>query len=271
MKRIAIVLLTLALVAGGFGVYAYMEGRTPTPWPQKEVVGNEKNEVLNVKPFKWNGVAVNCQFTGINFMEEVYTSTDIVVSQEKLSEDFGEMDLTNYDMCADVSLATTGQIYSMKDFATDLAIAVKLDGDDRIFVYVNIEYKPETLGQMMDTFKLHDMISFDKPLYYYKDEEEKEYQIQFENVDEAKIVETILEKENVQFVQLPEDSVTLIEMNANLSWAQEDDFKVVLTENGYVSFTMFGNEWSYEIGQEEMKNFTTYLVEECDGYELVFK
>ncbi len=271
MKRIAIVICVLILVASGVGVYAYMESRTPTPWPQKIVTGNEKNEVLNVKPFKWNGVAVNCQFTGINFGEEMYTSTDVVITESDTVESFGVQDLTNYDMCADVSLETTGEIYSIENFDKDLAIAVKLAEDERIFIYVNIEYKPETVKELASAFMVSEQLSFEKPIHYYVGEEEKVHQIQFENVDGQKIYDAIFSNENAQFVQLPEDSVTLTEIYANLSWAQEDDLKVVLTDNGYVSFTMFGNEWSYEIGQEEMDNFTTYLVEECDGVELVFK
>ena len=78
------------------------------------------------------------------------------ISDEKIDEFLGDINLNGINEFNFEEVSASGKIYKIANIAVDCALAVKYDTDGEYHLFRNINYRPETLGQMISDMNLKD-------------------------------------------------------------------------------------------------------------------
>ncbi len=122
---------------------------------QTEDIGNE-NAIIP----KWNERTLPTQFMEFELNGIGYNTKDHIIEGSYIGGFLGTVTMEEQDIYEDKIHSINAEVFSICDISTECAVAVKFNGYDNYYVYINREYSPATLGELVDSLKLNDTISF---------------------------------------------------------------------------------------------------------------
>lgn len=188
-----------------------------------------------------------------------------------IGEELGEGIAIGYDDYAPIEEERIEEcsvkIYEIKKICSDLAFAVKFDGNENFYAYLNIQYKFSTIGDFLakSNFLEYGNIG-ERVIYHYWDSTNKYRYVFFENIDKQAIIDTFLKDENVELIK--ENKVkgdVYYSISIGMKILGLDNLSFAIGNNGYVRINLFGSSNCFYIGNEVASNFFNYLEENYEG------
>lgn len=109
---------------------------------------------------RWDERTLPTQFMEFDLNGIYYNTKDHIIEDSYIGGFLGAVTMQGQDVYEDKIHSINAEVFGINDFSSECAVAVKFDGYDNYYVYINREYSPATLGELVDALKLNDTISF---------------------------------------------------------------------------------------------------------------
>lgn len=251
-------------------------------WIIKEVeVQKEISESIARVP-KWDEMSISQQFMQVQYNDNKYISKITQISSDNIQEYIGDSILTGYDAYTKTTYEQKGELYSIKNLSDKCAIAVKFEGDTDYYVYLNLDYRPTTLGEFMNDLNLKEITSFGTIYYNYWEENSEgttDYKhVEFYDVDNKIIWDMLFSDINMENIYNDADSgkytserwCTDISISVNIPLLGYKNISVSLTDKGYLLTNILDTGKGFYIGEDKVQEFLNYIKENYDGYQIVY-
>lgn len=240
-----------------------------------DTVGESNNDYYIVK--HWDEREIYEKYTSVKFNNINYNISSsaalgtLPVEATYIGEELGEAIARGYD---DYALTEEERfkecpvkIYEIKKICSDLAFAVKFDGNENFYPYLNIECKFSTIGDFLAKSNFLEYGNIGESVYYpYRDSTNKYRGVFFENIDKQAIIDTFLKDENVELTkEIKVRGDVYYSISIGMKILGLDNLSFAIGKNGYVQTNLFGSAYCFYIGNEVANNFFNYLEENYEG------
>ena len=136
-------------------------GREPTnsnTVPTEQHTEGDGSEAVIIP--RWNERTLPTQFMEFDLNGIGYNTKDHIIEGNYIGGFLGAVTMGGQDVYEDKIHNINAEVFCVKDISSECAVAVKFNGYDNYYVYINREYSPATLGELVDALKLNDTISF---------------------------------------------------------------------------------------------------------------
>ena len=250
-------------------------------WKTKEIYVNSLTEKITdatdiaVIP-RWEELTIYQQFSNVRYNESNYDCWQGKVPTEMIGENLGIATLSGYDEYSKNTYTKNGTIYTIKNISKECAIAIQLDGTNEYYSYVNSYYRPETLGEFIEDLNLKEIISFGSIWYddVYTDEEGNTHydNIEFPEVDDETIWKMLFSNTSVENVH--NDSSwygdTVMSVSVDIPILGYKNISCSVTENGYLETNILDTGKTFYIGKDKVQEFVNYILDNYEGYKIVY-
>lgn len=249
-------------------------------WIIKEVQIDESSSSENIAIVpKWDEMSICQQFYEVVYNSNSYSSRITKISNDNILEKIGDATLTGYDTYSETTYSKKAELYSIKDIADKCAIAVKFEGDNDYYVYVNSYYRPTTLGEFMRDLNLEEITFFGTIYYNYWDEDSQEnINVEFYGVDNKIIWQKLFNNKNLENIYSDNDTAKYtserfsqsISISVDIPLLGYKNISVSLTDKGYLLTNILDTGKGFYIGEDKVQEFLNYIKENYDGYKIVY-
>ena len=249
-------------------------------WIIKEVKVDENSidESVATVP-KWDEMSISQQFYEVVYNSNSYSSRITKISSDNILEKVGDATLTGYDTYSETTYSKKAELYSIKDIADKCAIAIKFEGDNDYYVYVNSYYRPTTLEKFMRDLNLEEITSFGTIYYNYWNEDSQEnINVEFYGVDNKIIWQKLFNNKNLENIYSDNDIGKYtserfsksISISVDIPLLGYKNISVSLTDKGYLLTNILDTGKGFYIGEDKVQEFLNYIKENYDGYKIVY-
>ena len=259
------------MITGGF-LY-----KAQHPYPVKEEAApNPPSEIVEIP--HWDDLKIYEQYSEIVFNGLSYNARCGVVEKDRLGGELMSVVANGFDVYADqagedADRHTNATIYEIAGISSDCAVAVQYEGTDVYYAAVNSAYRPETLKQFVEDLDLRNTLVFGNAYYEQKKLFGEYATIRFENLDGTKIWEMLLsgalaenEYSDLDFEQPAE----VLSISVNIPLLGYENISISILEDGYIVTNILDTGKMFRIGEENTQAIIDYILNECDGYEIVY-
>lgn len=228
---------------------------------------------------KWEKMSISQQFFEVEYNNSRYSSKITKISSDNILNNIGSSILKGYDEYNKITHNKNAQIYSIKNLSDKCAIALKFEGDNEYYVYVNAYYKPATLGEFMNDLRLKEITSFGTIEYNYWDEDlQQNINIEFYNVDNEIIWQKLFNDISLENIYSDNDIekytserfTQSISISVDIPILGYKNISVSLTDKGYLLTNILDTGKGFYIGENKVKEFLNYIKENYNGYQIVY-
>lgn len=228
---------------------------------------------------KWEERTVNERYGTLLFNEYQYSSKTSAsegdeIPDGKLADFIGEYDLRGVNMELegdDKIVYTTGRVFAIDGIKSDCAVAVKFEGYGGNFVYINSAYIAETLGEFIDAMSLDENMLFGPVDYYYEPDVSVLSAIEYDGVDGKVIRELLHDSRDAKADDINKDTLAAsIRISVDIPLLGHRNHSIWLNDEGYLTTNILNSGKIFFIGEERAKQFKEYVINNYQGYELVY-
>ena len=200
---------------------------------------------------KWNERTLPTQFMEFDLNGICYNTKDHIIEGSYIGGFLGVVTMEGQDIYEDKIHSINAEVFSINDISSECAVAVKFNGYDNYYVYINREYSPAMLGELVDALKLNDTISFgaltpdDRTLVT--------------DYDRAVLTGLLNEYRDCATLFDYTGHRKLFSVSANIDMLGISNKSFAVTEDGYITTNIM--EWGYAfyIGEEKAKEIADRL------------
>lgn len=218
----------------------------------------------------------NRQYPYVDWDGGTYFSSGTSIGEEKLGQHL--CDLTAYgfenEACTNgVRYQNSAGIYHIDQISERFAVAVRMEGDEKYYVYTREDYTPETLGDFIEDLNLAEYLEVDT---YFEcgDELEKAYTGEIKEVfwntflSQREIKSRTIPHHNSK-VWNPDLGFTVFETHVSYTLTGWENKLFYMTKYGGIGTGLLGSECVFELGEEVAEEFLDYVVQNCERTEIV--
>lgn len=221
----------------------------------------------------WDEMPVSQQFSYVEYGENEYSSRMTKLDASYVGAAMDTVVMTGRDQITNEMHTINATLYTVKDFSQECVIAVQFEGREDYYVYVNSYYRPETLGDFIEDLNLRDTVSFGSVWYSFWDAGEYTT-VEFVDLADSVVWEMLLSETDVKNVYQDgwsgEHSVAM-SISVDIPLLGYQNISLAVTEDGYLTTNILDTGKAFFIGEDKVQAFMDYVIENCEGYELVYK
>lgn len=263
------------------GVYVLQDRLLENRWPVVtiHVPAPEVDTMETALIPRWEEMEIYQQYCITEWEGREYSSNGIEIPVERIGGFLGDSVAKGWDMYAE-SKGESGErfvgaeIYAVTEISEECAVAVQYEGEDGYYVFANSSYRPKTLKEFIEALNLQDEIIFGTADYEYRKASGEYATVLFEDVDSDKIWEMLLAAEDAENVYdesaLSEIPEKVIDIGVDIPILGYRNISLAVHENGYIVTNILDTGKMFCIGTENTEAFIRYVLEECDGYEVLY-
>lgn len=209
----------------------------------------------------WEDLVIPLRYGEATLGEITYSTQNTEIPAENVLDFLGNTEMQGYDIYTDTTYKVNAEIYSIRSISTACAVAVKIDGGEEYYIYVNIWYEPENLGEFISDLDLKNTVIFGKAyinIYEYTDLSSTHKQIVYSDFDDSVIwdmLEDVLTAKNIEYNH-PYDR---IDVETNLPLLGYKNISFCITPDGYIITNILNTQKCFFIGTEKFNEFDEYL------------
>lgn len=261
--------LCIALLAG-VGVWNHQVQRKRHPWPIRQVEIDSGSEIAVIP--HWEDMTLGQRFREVQYQGLHYSGqTTTIADQNMIGDRLTSATLTGKDIYTDTVYRISADIYAIREISDACALALRFDGSDDYYVFVNSCYRPDTLGQMIDDLNLREHLSFGSA-YYEKTDGKTPVTVEFEHPDESQIWALLLSHTEAKICDADafRSWKNVMTVSTNVSILGYQNISIGVTADGYLTTNILDTGKCFFIGEEAVQQFVNYVLENCEGYEIQY-
>lgn len=283
-RSIVSVLCASLIVPIGIGAQYTLESRNTDPIYQKilkfpteyhsvEEIFDVETDIAIIDP--WDSLSITEQYSELDFNLNSYFGRKTKVPNDLLLDKIGEYTAYGFDEIERKNYAKDVEVYSVKNISSDCVVAVKFDGVEEYYIYVNSHYIPATLGDFINDVNLKELISFGNVSYEYGkfiDDTYIDERVEFTNVSDKVIWQKLLSDTTLKNVHSDATwyEKRVISISVDIELLGYKNISLWITEDGYMHTNILDTGKTFYIGKEKLDEFTNYLIDNCDGKRHIF-
>lgn len=240
-------------------------------WPTKEITGTPGTaEEIPSMP-KWDELSVSEKYIFMNFNGKLYDSRIAKLQPGQIGDSLGKTEIYGIDFYTEEKHYINGDVYTLDGISENCALAVKIEGEEDFFAYVNSYYKPDTLGQFIYDLNLRENMDFGS-VWYYVEKSGKYTTIEFVDVPSSAVWDMLLSDLSIENVKDYDSHMFInkISISVNIPVLGYKNISLGVTEDGYLTTNILATGKAFFIGENKAKDFEKYITENCQGYEIVY-
>ncbi len=236
-------------------------------------VNNDNVELGSGVVPTWEYRSITGKYNSLEFLGNEYFSFSTQIGSDKIGENLGTAILSGYDDRNQIEHNINSTIYKIKDIPKKYIVAVQFENDNNYYEYINFYYQPETLGELIEDLNMKETIVFGSVLYEYSyiDSQNNYHKedIEFSDVNDEIIWQMLFDDLNVKTENNNlEPHKCIMTISAKLSDYRNMSFD--LAEDGYITTKLFVSDKTFYIGEDKVKKFLNYVLENYQGYKTVY-
>lgn len=246
-------------------------------WETKYIKAEKNTQTVTpliVENKKWSQKEIYKRFDTVKSNNNTYISNGIIIEKQNLGNFIEKEKIIAYDD-ENVEQIIFSDIYELNGISSQCAIAVNFENDMNYYLYINLNYTPNILKELVEDLNLNEVISISSISYNYSyfDEGGKEQyeNIKFENINKSDIFNILfydLDLENLnEESNLHQDYIMTINCKILLL---NSDININITNDGYLLTNILGTEKIFYLGKEKIEEFVNYIVKNYTGYKIVY-
>lgn len=249
-------------------------------WPTKEIVVATKTtteattEAIAIIP-RWEEQPINCQFGEVEYHSARYTTRAASIAAEHIGSMLGTAVLSGYDIYEDASYTANASLYTIKTISEECAIALQFDGHEEYYVYANMFYRPDTLGEFIDALSLRDHLSTGSVSYHYWKDPVNHTgytTVEFTGLQTDVVWDMLLSDPTLKNENYDTDwHISAMSISVSVPLLGYENISIGLTEEGYLTTNILDSRKVFFIGPEKVALFMDYVKETCTGHEIVYR
>ncbi len=264
----------LCLILSGALLY-----RAEHRYPLREVTDISDSSVSEMAEVpRWGDMEIYEQYSEITVDGLTYQAGWGEVPSERLGTQLATVSARGWDEYADLAGQDANRycdaaVYEMIGISSRCAVAVKYEGSDICYCAVNSFYRPGTLGQFIEDLDLQHTLTVNWASYEYHKPLSGPASILFENLDADRFWDLLLsgvsaenEYDDLDF-DLPD---TILDVCVSVPMLGYENISVSIREEGYIITNILSTGKMFYVGEENTQAFVDYVLNECDGYEIVY-
>lgn len=234
--------------------------------PSPEIVTTPAIEIVTeaemmISP-KWDDRITSDKFPEVMLGEIPYASQRTEIAAENIGSFLSDAVMSGYDIYEDKTYTINAKIYSLKNISTDCAVAVKIGDEDKYYVYINVWYTPETLGDLIDDIDMKNTVSFGKAYKDYTDYDKKEFvSVVFADFDDSIVWNMILSDTGIKNIEYDRFKEMLISVSVDIPLLGYKNISLGVTKDGYIVTNIMSTQKCFFIGTEKAEAFEAYISE----------
>ena len=227
---------------------------------------------------RWEDREVYQQYGEITLNDITYHANWGEIPAEQLGAQIGDVIATGWDEYAEIKgkdamRYCSAAIYEIRHISTECAVAVQYEGASICYAAVNSSYRPETLGQLIEDLDLQNHLIVNGASYEYHKPISGFASIYFEHLDTAKVWDLLLSNPAAvnEYDDLDlERPKAILNIGISVPLLGYQNISLSIREGGYIITNLLSTGKMFYVGEENTKAFLDYVLEECDGYEIVY-
>ncbi len=219
---------------------------------------------------QWDNRSTSDKYPELILGEKPYTSQRTEISADNIGSFITDADMSGYDIYEDKTYTINAKVFSVKNISTDCAIAVKIGDEDKYYVYVNVWYTPETLGDFIDAIDMKNAVSFGKAYKNYTDYDKNEHvNVVFADFDDSIVWNMLLDDTVVKNIEYDRFDEMLISVSVDIPLLGYKNISLGVSKDGYIVTNIMSTQKCFFIGKEKAENFASYISENVPFKETV--
>ena len=217
---------------------------------------------MMAEPF-WSDKTTPMQFPDISDGNILFSSQVTEISPEKVGKALFSGNMTGYDIYEDKTYITEGTAYEINNINRKCAVAVKIGNEDKYYVYINAEYTPETLRDMIDDLNLGETLTFGNAYSdRYENEPYRTYISRtYEDFSDSIVWDMLLDDTDIKNVSYDRYSEKIIHLSVNIPLLGYKNIHMGVTKDGYIITNILNTQKCFFIGSEKAEAFGKYIEE----------
>lgn len=263
--------ICLAAVLSAAVVYKidhkYPVERVPVPVRS----GSGEETEIAVIP-RWEEMTTPQRYSYAQFQGRDYTyyGSPIELPEEALDEYLGTAQAEGWDEYTQTRYEVEMEVYTFAGYTAEYAIAVHLPGEEGYWAYIDYDYAPATLGQLIDELNLEENLIMNHISYDYRSPIlDRMVYVRFTGLEEQRVWELLLSRRETE--NALEDLWLISEMTVGIDVKYlHQNIALSVSEDGWLWTNILSNIHAFYIGEEAVEAFMDYVFTECEGHEIVY-
>ena len=206
----------------------------------------------------WRDMSTSQKFSEFSMGNMRYSSQNTLIEETNIDKAVGSALFSGYDIYEDKTYKTDGSVYTIKNISDKCALAVRFSGEEAYYVYINSEYSPETLGQLIEDIDMNNTVSFGKA--YQDVTDEKTYtNIIYADFDDCVIWEMLLSDTDIKNIQFDRFHEIIASVSVDIPLLGYKNISLGVTKDGYLITNILNTQKCFFIGKEKAEAFSDYL------------
>lgn len=270
----------LVCLASSIILVKQYRGKEEPSWPAKTILINKndvKDEIYRIP--HWEDMEIYEQYSNIEVSGKQYNARGGIVESDRLGNELGTQTAQGYDEYAHLAGEEAERFHSVlareiKGISPDCAIAIRYSWQETFYAAINPDYRPETLHTLVTDLNLENTLQFNFIDYDYVKKSGEYCTVRFENLDDSKIWEFLKSCEQAESEpndQASNNSSELLSISISIPLLGYENISICLYEDGYLATNILDTGKIFYVGNENVLTFFNYVLDECEGYELIYQ
>ena len=270
--KIGLIAASLMLVLGSMSTVLYYRALYPYP-VEKLPIAETSSTTETAAVLRWDEMTDAQRYSEVEAIGNTYSSNQHQMSVEQIDMLLEEAVLTGFDEYTEQTHTVTAEVYSVDGFSMECVTAVRFDGSEEYYIYLNHLYKPDTLGQFVEDLNLKETLITGTVYYDYRKPNGEHADIRFDDLDTQKVWELLLSDLSVNNVKDYDQMwfVTKMSISIDIPALGYENISLAVTEDGYLTTNILATGKAFYIGEEKVDAFVDYVLENCSGKEIVYQ
>ncbi len=222
---------------------------------------------------QWNDITLVEKFRTIDYngIEYISSSKD-VIDEMAIGKKLSDITTKGYDNSLGEAkeYSINCSLYTLNNISPDCAIAVKFEGEDKYYPYLNGFYVPKTLGDFLNDLNLDENLEFNNSFEYTYIKEDELIIMRYTLPSTTVIWNMLLNDVNVKNTDsetklgLIDIGLDVITCSINVKTIGKKNISLAVTENGYLTSNILSSA-TFFIGKESVNSFIDYVINNGTG------
>ncbi len=220
----------------------------------------------------WKKLDINQKYCFVSLDNTKYQSTNKEIESLHLGKKLADTMAKGTNYYNNKTYTKKAEVFSIKAFDKDCAVAVKFEKENRYFIYINCDCEFETLGEIIEKLSLKENLVVSKSLYHLDDSDFSA--VKYKPFEKTIIFEKLFDDKSLSVVKEKDTHSTeyfVIHFSVEHIYPvySISDCCFIIDPAGFLTVHVLNSDYNFFIGKEKATGFIDYVLENYEGNRLV--
>ena len=174
----------------------------------------------------WDEKTITQKFPEFSWNDDMYRLQNVGISPEYVGDEEADISLSGYDIYTDTQYFITAYLHKIANISEKCAVAVRFKNNDNYYIYINNDYRPATLGELIEN-----------------------------QVNQAEVISFLTENRDCQYIPEEFPYRKRITFGTNIKLLGIFSKFITISGNGYLVTNILDWRYNFYIGEDKANRF----------------